>query len=175
MSAQLLSHVPFFVTSWTVACKAPLSMAFSRQEYWSGFPFPPPGDLPNPGIEPTSPASPALQVDSLPRSHLGSPSWLYHNTKQSVCFVWLFFGLFLEVRYLCQECRRVKDEETSLSLWSKYPSWLRLLDSLKLYWRGSFLIFPGIYLPPLACPCLPRQPADLFLPTHQALLVMTSL
>ena len=43
-----------------VACQAPLSMAFSRQEYWSVFPCPPPGDLPNPGIEPTSPVSPAL-------------------------------------------------------------------------------------------------------------------
>ena len=43
-------------TPWTIACKAPLSMGFSRQEYWSGLPFPPPGDLPNLGIEPTAPA-----------------------------------------------------------------------------------------------------------------------
>ena len=43
-------------TPWTVACQAPLSMEFSRQEYWSGLPFPPPGDLPDPGVEPTSPA-----------------------------------------------------------------------------------------------------------------------
>ena len=49
-------------TPWTVACQAPLSMRFSRQEYWSGWPFPSPGDLPDPGIEPRSPA---LQVDSL--------------------------------------------------------------------------------------------------------------
>ena len=48
------------VTPWTVAHQAPLSMGFSRQEYWSGLPFPPPGDLPNPGIEPRPPASPAL-------------------------------------------------------------------------------------------------------------------
>ena len=48
---------------WTVACQAPLSMEFSRQEYWSGLPFPSPGDLPDPGIEP---GSPALQADSLP-------------------------------------------------------------------------------------------------------------
>ena len=58
------------VTPWTVACQAPLSMGFLRQEYWSGLPFPPPGDLPHPGMEP---ASPAWQVDSLPLSHLGSP------------------------------------------------------------------------------------------------------
>ena len=45
-----------FVTPWTVACQAPLSLGFSRQESWSGLPFPTPGDLPDPGIEPTSPA-----------------------------------------------------------------------------------------------------------------------
>ena len=45
-----------FVTPWTVACQAPLSMGFPRQEYWSGLPFPSSGDLPNPGIEPSSPA-----------------------------------------------------------------------------------------------------------------------
>ena len=45
---------------WTVACSAPLSMRFPRQEYWSGLPFPSPGDLPDPGIEPTSLVSPAL-------------------------------------------------------------------------------------------------------------------
>ena len=48
---------------WTVARQAPLSMGFSRQEYWSGLPFPSPGDLPNPGIKPKSPA---LQADDLP-------------------------------------------------------------------------------------------------------------
>jgi len=47
------------VTPWTVAYQAPPSMGFSRQEYWSGLPFPSPGDLPDPGIEPTSPASQA--------------------------------------------------------------------------------------------------------------------
>ena len=49
-----------FVTPWTVACQAPLSMGFPRQEYWNGLPFLPPGDLLDPGIKPTSPASPAL-------------------------------------------------------------------------------------------------------------------
>ena len=54
-----LSHVRLCATSRTAACQAPLSMGFSRQEYWSGLPFPPPGDLPNSGIEPASPVSPA--------------------------------------------------------------------------------------------------------------------
>ena len=63
---RVLSHfspVRLFATPWTVACQAPLSMGFSRQEHWSGLPFPSPGDLPNPGIKP---GSPTLQVDSLP-------------------------------------------------------------------------------------------------------------
>ena len=55
---QSLSHVQLFATLWTVAHKTPLSMGFFRQEYWSGLPSPPPGDLPNPGIEPGSPALP---------------------------------------------------------------------------------------------------------------------
>ena len=59
----LFSHVQLFVTPWTVAHKAPLSMGFSRQEYWGGLPFPSSGDLPNLGIKPVSPA---LQADSLP-------------------------------------------------------------------------------------------------------------
>ena len=57
-------------TLWTVACQAPLSMEFSRQEYWSGLPCPPPGDLPNPG---TKPRCPALQADSLPSEPPGKP------------------------------------------------------------------------------------------------------
>ena len=58
-----LSRVWLFATPWTVACQAALSMGFSRQEYCSGLPFPLPGDLPNPGIEPRSPS---LQADALP-------------------------------------------------------------------------------------------------------------
>ena len=64
------SHVPLFVTSWTIAHKPPLSMEFSRQEHWSGLPCPPPGDLPDSGIELMSPA---LQADSLPLSHWEAP------------------------------------------------------------------------------------------------------
>ena len=56
VEVKWLSHVWLFATTWTVAYQAPPSMGFSRQEYWSGLPFPPPGDLPNPGIEPRSPA-----------------------------------------------------------------------------------------------------------------------
>ena len=61
---------PTLVTPWTVACQAPLSMGFFRPGYWSGLPFPSPGNLPNPGIEP---GSPALQADSLPTELWGKP------------------------------------------------------------------------------------------------------
>ena len=60
-------------TLWTAAYQAPLSMGFSRQEYWSGLPCPSPRHLPDSGIEPVSPVAPALQADSLPLSYQGSP------------------------------------------------------------------------------------------------------
>ena len=63
---QLLSHVQLFATAWNVACQVSLSMGFPRQEYWSVLPFPSPGDLPDPGIEPMSPALQVDSVDSLP-------------------------------------------------------------------------------------------------------------
>ena len=69
--AQSLSSVRLFATPWTVACQVPLSMGLPRQEYWSGLPFPFPGDLPDPGTELVSLA---LQMDYLPLSHLKSHS-----------------------------------------------------------------------------------------------------
>ena len=67
---KLLSRVRLFVTPWTVAHQAPPSMEFSKQEYWSGLPFPSPRDHPNPGIEPRSPA---WQADALPSEPPGKP------------------------------------------------------------------------------------------------------
>ena len=67
-------------TLWTIAHQAPQSMGFSRQEYWSGLPFPSPGDLPDPGIKPRSPA---LQADALTSSHQGSPLRRKHRSKSS--------------------------------------------------------------------------------------------
>ena len=82
-----LSYVQLFVTTWTVACQAPLSRRdFSRQEYWCRLPYPPPGDLPNPGIKPTPPA---LQADSLPSEPPGKPK------KTGVGSLSLLQGIFL--------------------------------------------------------------------------------
>ena len=68
--AKVLSHsvTSDSATPWTAVCQAPLSVEFSRQEYWSGLPFLSPGDFPNPGVNPTSPA---LQANSLPSETLG--------------------------------------------------------------------------------------------------------
>ena len=68
--ACVLSLICLFETLWTAACQAPLSIGFSRQEYWSELPFPSPGNLPNPGIQPMSLA---LQADPVQLSHQGSP------------------------------------------------------------------------------------------------------
>ena len=73
-----LSRVQLFATPWTVDCQAPLSMGFSRQEYWSGLPFPSPGDLPDPGIKP---GSPALQADALSSEPPGKPKKSLYNKK----------------------------------------------------------------------------------------------
>ena len=77
---QSLSHVWLFVTPWPIVCQAPLSLGFSRQEYWSGLPFPPPGDVLNPGIKPWSPA---LQADSLPSEPVGN-SWVAPKFSKSL-------------------------------------------------------------------------------------------
>ena len=66
---SVLSRVQLFVILGTVVCQAPLATGFSQQKYWSGLPCPPPGDLPDPRIEPPSLASPTLPVDSLPLNH----------------------------------------------------------------------------------------------------------
>ena len=77
-----------FATPRTVAHQAPLSMGFSRQEYWSGLPCPPPGDLPDPGIKAS------LQVDSLPLSHQGNPNSILN------CFNSVFSLILLEPQSL---------------------------------------------------------------------------
>ena len=70
MRAQTLSCVQLFATPWTETSQAPLSVRFFKQEYWSELPFPPPGDLPDPGIKPASPGPPTLAGGFLPLCHL---------------------------------------------------------------------------------------------------------
>ena len=80
--SSVVQSCPTLATPWTVARQAPLSMGFSRQEYWSGLPFPSPGDLPDPGIKPRSPA---LQADSLLTELRGKPVW--HREQYPISWV----------------------------------------------------------------------------------------
>ena len=73
VQAQSLGCVQLFVTLWTVVYQAPLSMEFSRQEYWNGLPFPTPGDPPNPGIKTKSPTSPSLASRFFNTASYGKP------------------------------------------------------------------------------------------------------
>ena len=77
-----LSRIRLFATPWTVAYQAPPSMGFSRQEYWSGLPFPSPGDLPDPGIEPRSPI---LEADALTSEPPGQEN--SRNTSTSALLI----------------------------------------------------------------------------------------
>ena len=76
------SHVQLFATPWAIDHQAPLSMECSRQEYWSGFPFPPPGDLPHPRIKPSSPVSPALAGEFFTTSATFSPTVQFSSVAQ---------------------------------------------------------------------------------------------
>ena len=88
---KLLSRVRLFTTSLTVAYQAPPSMEFSRHVYWSGWPCPSPGDLPNPGIEP---GSPALQPDTLLSEPPGKPIWKFgQEVKRDTSSLHLYFFL----------------------------------------------------------------------------------
>ena len=78
----MLNFFRLFATPWTVSCQNPLSMEFSRQEYWSGLPFPSPGDLPKPGPEP---GAPALQADSLLSEPPGKPMCVYSCVYIHMC------------------------------------------------------------------------------------------
>ena len=98
--AQSLHCVQLFATPWTTVCQVPLSMGFSREEYWSGLPFPPPRDLPNPGTEPISPGPPVL-----PLSYLGSRIYIYikiyiKTTRYILLYLLLLFSVILSFSYI---------------------------------------------------------------------------
>ena len=81
----VLSRVRLFSTPWTMMHQASLSMGFPKQEYWSGFSFPPPGDIPDPGTKPTSPVSPALQGNSLSAEPSRKP---IHKINKLTYWMW---------------------------------------------------------------------------------------
>ena len=105
----VLSCVQLLVTPWAVTCQALLLMAFTRQEYWSGFPFPSPRDLPNPGTEPVSPMSPALRADSWAcRAQPAEPSG-----KPFICFV-------VVVPYQLKKSQRIESDQHDYLMVERY-------------------------------------------------------
>ena len=102
------SHVQLFATLWTTAHQASLSMGFSRQEYWIGLPFPPPGDPPDSGLNPYLLHLLHWQLDSLPLEHLGSPGRAVREVYYPDLF--FFFNLFLLRLSLAQTWFQVWDQ-----------------------------------------------------------------
>ena len=123
MYANLLQCIQLCVTLWTVAYQAPLYMRFSWQEYWSGMPWSSPGDLPDSGIKPMSPA---FQVDPLLLSHLGNPN-IYH-----VCYVHT---------WLLQSCLILCDPMDC-----SHQAPLSMGFSRQEYWSGCYALLQKIFL-----------------------------
>ena len=105
-----LSRVWLFATPWTVAYQASLSMGFSRQEYWSGLPFPSPGDLPDPGNEP---GFPALEADALTSEPPGKPN----SVRETLIFSELLRKTSLKKEHLSWDLNDKKDKATQV--WRK--------------------------------------------------------
>ena len=120
----VLSCVGLFAAPWTIAHQIPLSMEFSRQEgYWSGLPFPPPGDLPNPGIEPASLTSPALA------------GGFFTTASPENSYFWVYYGLpwWLEWWRICLQYRR-----PGFDPWVRKIPWRREWQPIPVFLLGEF-------------------------------------
>ena len=117
VDVYLLNCVWLFAASWTVAHQALLSMGFPRQEYWSGLPFPSPGDLPHPGIEPRSPT---LQADALTSEPPGKPIYCI-----KIMWMWAL-SLSFRISYLLYSWEMWDD--TVSTWWMKWGEWHRYYD-----------------------------------------------
>ena len=135
-------------TPWTVACQTLLSMGFPRQAYWSGLPFPSPGDLPDPGIEPTFPMSSALQVDSLSLSHWGR--FYTHTHTHTHTYIDTHTYIY---RYSFSESfpyRLLQNIECNSLCFTVGPCWLSILNIVvctcysQIQFCISFCCFAGI-------------------------------
>ena len=132
-----LSRVWLFATPWTAAYQAPPSMGFSRQEYWSGLPFPSPGDLPNPGIKSRSLA---LQTDALPSEPPGKPKWSWEPfktellTRYAIVFnLFKVFSRWLSGKESTYKCRRFR--RLGFNPWVKKIPWRKT-------WQPSPVLLP---------------------------------
>ena len=111
-----LSHVGLFATLWTVGCQASPSMGFSRQEYWSGLPFPSPEDLPDPGIEPRSPALEADALTSEPPGKPGSIPGAGRSTGEGI-------GYSLQYSWASIVVQWVKNPSAMRETWIRSLGW----------------------------------------------------
>ena len=116
------------MTHWTVALQVPLSMRFSQQEYWRGLPFPSPGDLPDTGIKYMSPVSPALQEDSLPLSHPGSPYYYIMAKSQHSLYIPIVINNFILVSFLPRYLK---------SVFALYSDFYIIRGNNKLYYAAA--------------------------------------
>ena len=130
--------VRLFATSWTVACQAPLSMGFSRPEYWSGWPFPSPGDLPNPGIKPRFPA---LQADSLLSELPGTPIYMVGEFSSTWGCLGVFPGLEGGQGLVAGICQHQALKDSPLPILSAVESSCRCEDCLR---PGGWTGRPGL-------------------------------
>ena len=103
----MLSHVQLFLTPWTMACQAPLSMEFSRQEYWSRLPFPSPGYLPKPGIKPVSLMSPALAGRFFTTGKPTLKQWTCYKGKKKVLWQSVKEDLLVMHWWMCGWLKRI--------------------------------------------------------------------
>ena len=117
---KLLSHVRLFSTPCTIAYQAPPSMGFSRQEYWSGVPFPSPEDLSKPGIEPKSPT---LQADSLPSEPPGKPQPGADLIQTVTCIICYHYYAFIPVFWASLVAWLVKNLPAMWETWVRSLGW----------------------------------------------------
>ena len=144
MRLRVLSHVWLSVTPWTTARQTPLSMRFSRQEYWKGLPFPPPGDLPGPGIKPKSPVPPALAGGFFTTKSPGNPysdPWSPRKLEILGKNIWNLVAYY----HLASYPASVGVQWPLLSFWMCFRSFPGL--------------FPVSHAPCHLCPAVPQYPS----------------
>ena len=136
MCVCLLNHIWLFVTPWTIACQDPLSMEFSRQEYWSGLPLSTPGDLPDTGIIPVSFASPTLSgrffITVPPVKPIVSQTHQKHVFKKNII---RFF--FFENSYTTSICQYRRGRSCGMDPWVRKILWGRKWQSTPVFLPGK--------------------------------------
>ena len=150
MKAKSLSRVLLFVTPWTVAYQAPPSMGFSRQECWSGLPFPSPGDLPNLGIEPGSSALQADALTSEPPGKLQNEWNLLLKTTDNQKRIDLYLVPFSSVAQLCLI---LCNSMASLSI-TNSQSLLKLISIKSMMPSNHLILCHALLLPPSIFPSI---------------------